>query len=156
MTEVRFYHLARQPLDHVLPRMLLAGLERGWRAVVQAGSSERVEALSSLLWTFDDSAFLPHGSEADGQAPLQPIWLTATDENPNGANVRFYVDGARPKVIAGLTRAVVIFDGNDEAAVAWARQDWKRFRAEGSDVSYWQQDDQGRWQNLAGSLVAGL
>ncbi|MGH6855576.1 MAG: DNA polymerase III subunit chi [Aestuariivirga sp.] len=149
MTEVRFYHLERQPLDSILPRMLQAGLERGWRAVVQASSSERVESLSNLLWIFDDNAFLPHGSQADGAAHLQPIWLTAADENPNGANVRFYVDGARPLDITGLTRAVVIFDGNDEAAVALAREDWKRFQSEGSEVSYWQQDDQGRWQNLA-------
>ncbi|MBC8038736.1 MAG: DNA polymerase III subunit chi [Rhizobiales bacterium] len=149
MTEVRFYHLERQPLDKVLPGMVQRGLERGWRAVVQASSEERVESLSGLLWTFQDDAFLPHGSKADGMAHLQPVWLTAADENPNGATVRFYVDGAKPGDIAGLTRAVVIFDGNDEAAVALAREDWKRFRAEGCEVSYWQQDGEGRWLDRA-------
>ena len=149
MTEVRFYHLERQPLDKVLPRMLQTGLERGWRAVVQAGSEERVESLSSLLWSFEDNAFLPHGSKADGFASLQPVWLTAADENPNDANVRFYVDGARAADIEGLMRAVIIFDGNDEAAVALAREDWKRFKSDGCEVSYWQQNGQGRWQNLA-------
>ena len=149
MTEVRFYHLERQPLDKVLPRMLQMGLERGWRAVVQAGSEERVEALSSLLWTFDDEAFLPHGSKADGAAELQPVWLTASDENPNSAVVKFFVDGARPRDIAGLVRAVIIFDGGDEAAVASAREDWKRFKSEGCEVSYWQQDGEGRWQDRA-------
>lgn len=149
MTEVRFYHLENQALDKVLPRMLQAGLERGWRAVVQAGSEERAESLSSRLWTYEDDTFLPHGTRADGFAPLQPIWLTAADENPNGANVRFYVDGATPSDVTGLMHAVVILDGNDEAAVKRAREDWKRFKVEGREVSYWKQDAGGRWMNLA-------
>lgn len=149
MTEVYFYHLERQPLDKVLPKMLATGLERGWRAVVQAGSEERVEALSALLWTHAEESFLPHGSKADGFAALQPVWLTAETDNPNNANVRFFVDGAEAGTIDGLTRAVIIFDGADAAAVARARDDWKRFRGEGHAVSYWQQDDSGRWQNRA-------
>jgi DNA polymerase-3 subunit chi len=154
MTEIRFYHLERQPLDKVLPRMLQTGLDRGWRAVVHAGSDERIEYLSSLLWSFDDNAFLPHGTRADGYASLQPIWLTAVEENPNGSTVRFYVDGARPAGLEGFARTVVLFDGNDEAGVALAREDWKRFKAEGCEVSYWQQDGEGRWQNRANIEMA--
>ena len=30
-----------------------------------------------------------------------------------------------------------------------AREGWKRFRGSGHEVSYWQQDEQGRWQNRA-------
>lgn len=149
MTQVYFYHLERQPLDDVLPQLLEKSLERGWRVVVQAGSPERAEALASLLWTFSDESFLPHGTRADGFADLQPIWLTAEDENPNAANVRFYVDGAAAGDIDGLTRAVVMFDGHDGEAVERARADWKRFRAAGHEVSYWQQDESGRWQNRA-------
>jgi DNA polymerase-3 subunit chi len=150
MTPVFFYHLERQPLESVLPRMLVTSLDRGWRVVVQAGSEERAEALASLLWSFDDDSFLPHGTKADGYPDLQPVWLTALDENPNNANVRFYVDGAPVGEIENLVRAVILFDGNDAAAVQAARDGWKRFRSAGHEVSYWQQDEQGRWQNRAG------
>ena len=51
--------------------------------------------------------------------------------------------------IDGLTRVVILFDGNDEEAVERARAGWKRFRAAGHEISYWQQDEQGRWQNRA-------
>ncbi len=149
MTPVFFYHLERQPLEAVLPKLLATSLERGWRVVVRAGSEERAEALASLLWTFDDESFLPHGTKADGYADLQPIWLTAGDENPNAANVRFYVDNAEVGVIEGLTRAVIMFDGNDPEAVEAARAGWRRFKTEGHEVSYWQQDESGRWQNRA-------
>ena len=150
MTPVFFYHLERQPLEGVLPRMLQDSLERGWRVVVQAGSEERAEALAAMLWSFDDDSFLPHGTKADGYPGLQPVWLTALDENPNAANVRFYVDGAEVGEIGGLVRAVILFDGNEPEALDRARAGWKRFRAAGHEVSYWQQDEQGRWQNRAG------
>jgi DNA polymerase III subunit chi len=149
VTEVFFYHLEAQPLEKVLPKLLSATLERGWKAVVETDSPERAEALSSVLWTFADDAFLPHGTSADGSPERQPIWLTASSENPNTAKVRFYVDGAEPSQVEGLDRAVIMFNGADEAAVAKARDDWKRFKSEGHAISYWQQDEGGRWQNRA-------
>lgn len=149
MTEVFFYHLERQGLERVLPKLLLASLARGWRVVVQAGSDERAEALSSLLWTFEDDAFLPHGTKADGMAEQQPVWLTSLDDSPNGARVRFYVDDCPVGSLDGLERAVILFDGADGEALQRARDGWKRFKAAGHPISYWQQDENGNWKNRA-------
>src|SRR3546814_3333774 len=80
MTEVRFYHMTRTPLDQALPKMLERTLERGQRAVVRAGSEARVEALSARLWTYHDRSFLPHGTVKDGRAERQPVWLTVADD----------------------------------------------------------------------------
>src|SRR5690606_3775346 len=88
-TEVLFYHLERQPLERVLPSLLERTLERGWRAVVQASSDERLEALDAMLWTYRDDSFLPHGTARAGSPALQPIFLTTRDETPNDAGVRF-------------------------------------------------------------------
>ena len=68
MTEVRFYHLQRKTLEDALPQILEKTLERGWRAVVMAGSEERVEALTQHLWSYKEFSFLPHGSARDGDA----------------------------------------------------------------------------------------
>jgi DNA polymerase III subunit chi len=149
MAEVLFYHLERQPLDRVLPQLLERSRERGWRVVVQADSEERVEALSSLLWTYADDSFLAHGSARDGMAELQPVWLTSSADNPNAATVRFFVSGATPSGYEGLTRAVLLIDGGDSEAVERARAVWKAALALGHEVSYWQQDEQGRWRNRA-------
>jgi DNA polymerase-3 subunit chi len=147
--ELFFYHLEQQPLERVLPQLLERSLERGWRVVVQAGSEERAEALASLLWTYSDESFLPHGTASDGFAQLQPVWLTYGPDNPNGAHVRFLVDGAAGQDLTGLTRAIHIFDGRNEEAVEQARAEWKRAKADGHAVSYWRQDERGRWQNMA-------
>ncbi len=47
MTEVFFYHLEARPLEQVVPQLLEKSLERGWRAVVEVGSTERAEALDA-------------------------------------------------------------------------------------------------------------
>jgi DNA polymerase III subunit chi len=144
--EVLFYHLERQPLERVLPQLISKTLERGWRAVVQAGSEERVEAISMALWVTGEESFLPHGTARDGNADLQPVWITHTDETPNGATVRFLVDRARPGDVSGLERIVYLFDGKDAEALTEARSAWKASQAAGHAVTYWREDAQGRWQ----------
>jgi DNA polymerase-3 subunit chi len=145
MAEALFYHLQRQPLERVLPGLLEKCLERGWRVVVQAGSEERRDALDAHLWTYAEESFLPHGTRKDGDPAAQPIFLTAEEENPNGATVRFLVDRARPPDLSGYQRAVFLFDGEDAEALADARLRWKEAKAAGLDATYWQQDPNGRW-----------
>lgn len=149
MTDVWFYQLDHQPLDRALPGLLERTLERGWRAVVQVGSTERAEALDALLWTYTEDSFLPHGMSRDGFAAEQPVYLTVADENPNGATVRFLVDGADCDGLGAYARVVYMFDGRDDDARATAREQWKRARADGHAVTYWQQDENGRWDKKA-------
>jgi DNA polymerase-3 subunit chi len=149
MTEVLFYHLDRQPLDAVLPGLIEKSLERGWRVVVHAGTGERVEALDQHLWTYRDDSFLPHGTSADGSADAHPVWLTAGDDNPNRAAIRFLVDGADIARFEGYERIVVLFDGQDTSAVERARAAWKRAKASGAACTYWQQSAGGRWEKKA-------
>ena len=148
-TEVIFYHLERAPLEAVLPSLVEKTLERGWKAVVQAGSAERLEAIDEALWTYRADSFLPHGTARDGFSELQPVFLTTGDETPNGAGVRFLVDGAEPANYAGFVRIVFLFDGNDSEAVAKARTQWKAAKAAGCGLAYWQQSEAGRWEKKA-------
>ncbi|PLX33913.1 MAG: DNA polymerase III subunit chi [Hyphomicrobiales bacterium] len=146
MTEVLFYHLETRKLHEVLPGLLARSLERGWRVVVQTQLPERVEALNSLLWTWRDDSFLPHGAAGDGDEARQPIWLTAGDDAPNDANIRFLVDGATAATLNGLDRAVYLFNGADEAERLSARAAWKAAAEAGHDVTYWRQTPEGKWE----------
>jgi DNA polymerase-3 subunit chi len=150
MTEVWFYHLQGRSLESVLPNLLERSLERGWRVVVQAASEERVDALDAHLWTYRDESFLPHGVWREQEAAAQPVLLTIHDHNPNAATVRFLIEGAEmPTDPAAYQRLVLIFDGNDEEAVASARQRWTAAKQAGHEVTYLQQDDEGRWVRKA-------
>ena len=148
-TEVLFYHLERAPLEKVLPELLEKTLLKGWRAVVQASSDERVQDINNLLWTYKEDSFLPHGSEEDGQAEEQPIFITTTPGNPNKADVRFLVDGASLDDLTEYQRAVFMFDGHDKQAVKNARTQWKAVTGAGHKATYWQQNRQGRWEKKA-------
>jgi DNA polymerase-3 subunit chi len=144
MTEVLFYHLRNRPLDKVLPGLLERSLARGWRCAVEAGE-ERIRALDDLLWTYADDSFLPHGVEADDGAH-QPVVLVTHPGNPNGAVVRFLLEGAPfPADLAGYERVVVLFDGQDEDAVATARERWREAKGGGHAATYWIEDEAGRW-----------
>ncbi len=145
MAEILFYHLERSPLERVLPTLLLKAIERGWKAVVEVGGTERMEALDTSLWTFSDESFLPHGLASDETAPRQPVVLAPDAANPNAANVRFFVDRAVPDSAEGYERLVYLFDGHDPDAVAEARAAWKAL-SDGNVTTYWQQDTAGRWQ----------
>lgn len=149
MAEVRFYHLTRTGLEAALPVMLEKTLERGQRAVVMAGGEERVEALADHLWTYRDRSFLPHGTRADGYPADQPVWLTVEEERPNGAQVLFMTDGAVAEDLEAFELSVLLFDGRDEEALAAARARWKTWRAAGHRLTYWQQDESGRWSQQA-------
>ncbi len=151
MTEIRFYHLQRSTLEEALPKLLEKTLERGWRAVVMAGSEDRVEALNGLLWTNSREGFLPHGSKKDGFADRQPVWLTEADENPNSANVLFLIDGADSSRVGEYDLCCEMFDGRDDLAVAGARDHWKRRKEAGFALTYWQQTDRGAWEKKAES-----
>jgi DNA polymerase-3 subunit chi len=151
MTETLFYHLETRSLEQVLPGLIEKSLQRGWRAVVRTDSSERSDALDTLLWTYDDQSFLPHAQSGDGDPVRQPVLITVEDENPNGAQILFCVGGAQPGDWADgkwaeLTRIVMLFDGRDAAMLDTARAAWKDARAAGHDVTYWKQTPAGKFE----------
>ena len=145
MGEIGFYHLASTALERSLPKLLERAWTQGYRIVVRAASPERVEQLSATLWTYDEASFLPHGSARDGNAAMQPIWLTHSSENPNGASMLVLVDGVEAEDLGSYARCADLFDGNDAGAIEAARSRWRRAREAGHTLTYWQQTISG-WE----------
>jgi DNA polymerase-3 subunit chi len=150
VNEFRFLHLERRRIDQALPDILDDALAAGWRVVIQAASEERVEALNERLWTYSDESFLPHGSARDGDPHAQPIYLTARDDNPNGAQLRVLLSGVSAAAFAeaGCERVALLFDGRDEEAVADARRQWTEVKAAGVAPSYWREGEDGGWARV--------
>ena len=151
MTEVLFYHLERRSLDDVLPGLIEKTLERGWRAIIKTESSERADAIDSLLWTYNERSFLPHAQAGDGEIARQPVLITLDETNLNGANVLFLVGGAEPsdwshEPASAFARVVLLFDGRDESSLARARSAWKGAREANCDVTYWKESASGKWE----------
>ena len=144
MTEILFYHLTESKLEDALPPLLEKSLERGWKVAIQTVDEERRDFLDTHLWTFRDDSFLPHSLAGGDADHLQPVLITTRPHNPNNAEVRFFVDRAVPQSGEGYQRIVFMFSGHDPDAVTDARAAWKALR-DGNEVTYWQQDGNGRW-----------
>jgi len=160
MTEIGFYHLTRTAAEAALPQLLGRTLAAGERAVVLCRTEARLAALDEALWACAQPDWLPHGTARDGDADLQPIWLTTmgqagmdqagmdqagADEAPNGARFLFLVEGAETVRLTAFVRVFDLFDGNDADAVAAARARWSAAQAAGHTLTYWQQGER-NWE----------
>ena len=146
MAEVWFYHLERSPLERVLPDLLEKTLAKGWKALVRTVSQDRAESLDQMLWTYRDESFLPHGVAGEPLADKQPVLIATGEENPNGAQALFLLDGAEPGSLAAYERCIILFDGRDQAQLSLARGRWKSLKADGASVSYWKEKEERGWE----------
>lgn len=149
MAEILFYHLTESTLEEALPGLVDRSIARKWRVAIQTRSEERRDALDNHLWTWTEESFLAHGTDVEPHAADQPILLTTTTANPNGAAVRFLVEGADIDDVTPYQRLVVMFDGHDAEQLDHARTQWKDFKGEGHQLTYWQQAADRRWEKKA-------
>jgi DNA polymerase-3 subunit chi len=146
MTEIGFYHLTRSTMAQALPQLLARTLATGQRALVLGSSSDGIDTLSGALWA--QPGWLPHGTASDGDADLQPIWLSTAAEPLNGARYLFLIDGAETDRVNDYERVFDLFDGNNPDAVTAARVRWKTAKDAGHTLAYWQQTESS-WQKKA-------
>lgn len=148
MTRIDFYHLQKAPLEQILPKLCEKAYATGKRIKILLGNAERVEFINSLLWTYSEESFLPHGSKRDGFAEEQPIFISADETNENNALLIILADGAQIAVekLDAYERVLNIFDGNDETALNNARAYWKEIKSLGGELHYWQQNANGSFE----------
>ena len=152
MSSVFFYHLTESPLSEVLPVLISKARQAGWRICLRGRNPLMMQQLDQGLWTGDPSNFLPHGLAGGPHDADQPVLLTVDAGMSNGAQCLMSVDGADvdPGEVAGLERAMILFDGFDPDAVAHARTQWKAVTGAGVAAQYWAQEN-GRWVKKAES-----
>jgi len=157
MSELWFYHLTRQPLEAALPQLIEAARTRaGWRVIVRGRDRERLAWLDEKLWLQGEESFLPHAMAGGTFDADQPVLLTDADACPNQAECLMTIDGAAHSAqdIAQYKRVCVLFDGNDDAALNFARGQWKDATAAGYVAKY-QSQESGRWELRAETGGAG-
>jgi DNA polymerase-3 subunit chi len=152
MGEVWFYHLTDTPLETTLPSLLGRAMGAGWRVAVRGTDAERLRWLDERLWLGPKEEFLPHGIAGGDFDSDQPVLLTTSTDRPNGAACVMAVDGAEVTgaEVGDLARAMILFDGNDPAAVEAARDQWRRLTGAGARAQYWAEAG-GRWSKKAES-----
>jgi DNA polymerase-3 subunit chi len=140
-----FYHIEHTTLDAAISPLIEKCLERKWRVLV-VGREETLDRLDRSLWTSREESFVPHGRGRRDPA-RQPVLLSTEAAPANGAKVALLLDGsdADPDL---FERCMVVFDGNDEAARAKARQQYKAASDAGGAARYFQQERGGGWKEF--------
>lgn len=149
MVSIHFYHLASTPLERALPKLLEKSYQGGYRTIVLADNDAQVAKLDTLLWTYDQDSFLPHGTTKDG-AEAQPILLTASMPPQAGEKeILFITSGVQPANTEGYERIIDMFDGSREESLSAARARWKHYKDSGAELFYYQQTASGSWEKKA-------
>lgn len=148
--EIRFYHLQNQTIEQALPALAAKAYETGQRIMIKTPDAQASEKLNEALWTFRPDSFLPHGSEKDGNAALQPIWITHENDNANKAGVLIIAGGTESvETPEGITLHCEMFNGNSDEELKAARARWKSYKDSGAELTYWQQNERGGWDKKA-------
>lgn len=145
-TTIQFYHLLSTSRERAVPSLMQKVLSSGARAVMILDSDAALKTMSDALWSSDPASFIPHGSLRDGNEALQPIYLSLTDTNPNGADILCILDGSSPASIPQYKKVLDVFDGTNEAAVAAARTRWTQYKSAGYALQYIKQQPGGSWK----------
>ena len=150
MGKAMFYHLTRRPMEVTLAMLLGKARNAGWRVLVRGTSEARMTWLDDRLWQGDEADFLPHGLAGGPHDKLQPVLLATGSDSPQGFHCVMSIDGAPVAAdeINALDRVCVLFDGNDEAALSVARDQWKTLKTSGVQAEYWSEEG-GSWEKKA-------
>ena len=147
MTQINFYHLTNSPLERALPHLLAKAHEAGKRVLVKVSDEARMASLDKSLWTYAALAFLPHAGENHPEPDKQPILLSLSGENKNGADIYCITDGSPAP--EGYDRVIDMFNGQDNASLTAARERWKGYNNDGAELKYYQQTEKGWEEKVA-------
>lgn len=154
MGTAMFYHLTRSTAENTVTSLLDRAVGLGWRVMIRGRDAARLDRLDAHLWLHPENSFLPHGRAGGADDADQPV-LLGDGSITNDASAMMLLDGADVTLAEAqsLTRLWLIFDGEDAAALAAARVQWKTLTDAGIPAQYWSEET-GKWQMKAEKAAA--
>jgi len=147
MTEVCFYHVNKLPVDKVLSKLVEKIYSLKHKIVIFCQDPSLIPIIDELLWSYSTKTFLAHATKSDPKPDLQPIYITDSEENPNGADILIAIGNSIPQFYKSFDRYIDIFSDNEEE-IQLARSRYKTLKQTHEKVKYFKQDDKGIWQEL--------
>ena len=136
MTRVTFYLLQDTRPDARLRlacRLAEKASRQGHRVHVHTGDPALTQSLDEWLWTFRDTAFLPHATEVD--AADVPVTLHDSRAPTTHCDVLVNLAAEVPEYCGRFERVADIV-GGDEAGRAAGRARWRYFRERGYPLEH--------------------
>ncbi|MFO8151643.1 DNA polymerase III subunit chi [Thioalkalivibrio sp.] len=136
MTRVTFYLLASAEDSARLRfacRLARKAHGLGQRVHIHTPDAQTTQELDRLLWTFEDTAFLPHSTDVDH--PDSPVTLHEAASPRERCDVLINLAGAIPGYFGRFQRIADLV-GGDEAARSRGRERYRFFRERGYPLEH--------------------
>lgn len=141
--QVDFYHLTRQPLEQILPRLAERVVAGGGRLLIVSSDAPQRAALDRLLWDYAADSFLPHAQTGAGDDAAQPVLIAPEPVAGNAARNILIADAQWRDAALEFDRAFHLFD---ESCIDAARAAWKGLAGRDAvERRYWKQGARG-WE----------
>tara|TARA_B100001778_G_scaffold308283_1_gene288942 strand:- start:83 stop:535 length:453 start_codon:yes stop_codon:yes gene_type:complete len=147
MTSINFYHLTRSTIKETLPKLLSKIIDSDKRVLLVAANENEANQLNDMLWS-GTRVFVPHGTPNEPHPDKQPILVSHQTENLNKADILLMVGNTdtNKDIFSSFEKCLLVFDGNDPDQTSAVRRSWSTYKNSGFDLTYWQQDTKGKWQ----------
>ena len=151
MVDIGFYQLAQRRAEAVLPQLVTRALAAGHRVLIRSADPVLLARIDAALWSHAPDSFIPHGIDfavGPARAASQPVLLSSDAPiTTNAADCLAQVGDDLPDDLAGLTRALFLFDA-DNLEIARAR--WRHLgKTDGVRPVYWRETEGGRFEKAA-------
>ncbi len=147
MTEIRFYHLRRDTAESAVPGLVQKALEHGHKILIKLPDSARRQHYDDWLWRFRPDSFIPHGQDGDPHPQVQPVWLSTSDDAPNGAGMALALEGATLPPPEKFKLICFMFSSENVDELARSRELWREYKKRDDlNMTYWQQQENGGWK----------
>ena len=145
MTEIFFYKLKNTSIDLFLISLIEKSISKNWNSLVLLDNTERMEEINDLLWTFNDTSFIPHGSQSDLSPDKQNVYLTCNEENLNNSNIIFSIDGIIINEPGNWNRCIYIFNEQNLKVTDELESYKRKVKDFGYTLKSFEQDNNGKW-----------
>jgi len=112
--------------------------EAGLTVAVRVRTRQEAEQLDKMLWTFKESAFIPHVLSAEAEEPaIEPVIIYCEGQAPAEADVLIHAAGGEPgDWFARFARVIDFAEVHDEASREASRRRYTAYKDAGYRMRY--------------------
>jgi DNA polymerase-3 subunit chi len=133
VTRVDFYILENDARDGrfgLACRIAEKAWETGHRVLIHTASREQARRMDSLLWTFRDRSFVPHGLLGEADPALTPVLIGHGTDAGDEHDVLINLGDRIPPFFSGFDRVIEPVDSDENVRTA-SRERYRFYRDRG-------------------------
>jgi DNA polymerase-3 subunit chi len=133
MTRIDFYVLepeAQSDRFHLACRVAEKAWVAGHRVLIQTSSPQEARHMDTLLWTFRDRSFVPHGLLGEADSETNPILIGHGTDAGGEDDVLINLSSAIPEFFSNFERVIEPVD-SDPAVRDASRERYRFYRDRG-------------------------